>query len=99
LGDQAASQVACFGGEFAVCQRAENGRLILQYGQMQTVGMAGRMPFQNLDQGLCFACSGHRRKSRSLLRLESNSFSRGTGLFQRQYKIMNGFGLADSLSR
>ena len=61
LGDQAASQVAGFGGEFAVCQRAENGRLILQYGQMQTVRMAGRMPFQNLDQGLCFAGSRHRR--------------------------------------
>jgi hypothetical protein len=66
---------------------------------MQTVGMSGRMPFQNLDQGPCFACGRHGWKSGSLTRFESKSPSRGTGPFQRYYKIPNGFGLADRLRR
>ena len=66
---------------------------------MQTVGMVGRMPFQNLDQGPCFARGWHRRKSRSLPCFESRSSLRRSGLFQRLHEIMNGFGLADGLSR
>ena len=96
---QAARNGAGSGCEFSICQATKNRRLVLQHGQVQTVGMLRRMPLENLDQGPRFARSRHRWEGRTRRRFKSYPPPRRSSLFQRPHEITDGLRLANGLSR
>jgi hypothetical protein len=97
--NQATPDVARSACKFTVSQCGENRRLVLKYGQVQTVWMPRCMPLKNPDKGLGFARSRHRREVRRRRRFKSYALPPRSGLVHRPYQIVDGFGLADGLSR
>ena len=97
--NQATRDVARLGCQFTVRQRAENGPLVLQDRQVQTVGALGCMPFKNLDKGLRLGGGRHGGEGRRRRNFKSDPLPCRSGLFQCQHEITDGLGFANRLSR
>jgi hypothetical protein len=85
------------GCKFSVGEGAENRRLVLQYGQMQPIGMTCGMPLEHLDQGARFMGGRHCRKGRWRCCSERRVLKCRPSLLKRSEEIFDGLGLADRL--